>query len=56
MAADNALDYSQADTRPLIVLLGMQTLEGLEELAGILHIKTGPVILDEIDLLPVLLR
>ncbi len=47
---DNPLHDRQADAGPLVVFDPMQTLKDPEELVGVAHVETDPVVFDEIDL------
>src|SRR5208282_1740150 len=47
VAMDDALDSRQTNTRPLEILLAMQTLENSEQLIGILGIKAHTVVTHE---------
>src|SRR5262245_28226360 len=46
---DNSLYDRQPDAGPFIFLGPVQSLEDAEQFMNILHVKTGAVILDEID-------
>ena len=47
MAGDDAADVGQADAGPLILARGVQALEDAEQLAGVAHVETDPVVADE---------
>jgi hypothetical protein len=50
---NDALDVRQPDAGALELLMAVQTLKDAEQLSGILRIKTGAVVTDENDRLPV---
>src|SRR5438874_1765875 len=54
MAADNALDRCQSDSRALELLRPVKPLEGAKQFVGVCHIEAGAVVPDEIDQLPFL--
>ena len=46
VSGNDPMDISQADSVAVKLPLGMQALEGLEELGCIFHVKAGTIIVD----------
>ena len=52
MSANDALDDGEPDPQPLVLLAGMKTLEGGEQLPGMGHVEAGSVVADKKDPAP----
>ena len=50
MARNNPLDGRQANAATLEFICGMETLKGAEELLGMLHVESDPIVAHEIDI------
>src|SRR4029453_6612445 len=43
---DDPLDEGQSDPGPLVLVLAVQPLEDLEQLAGVAHVEAGAIVAD----------